>query len=345
MVVLAGSGAEAVAAPAQALFLDPAQIVTGAGTGGGAHVRAFDGNGTPRSTGFFAEPGTSGQRVAVGDVDGDGKDEIVTASGPGVRGAVRVFSITILGGAVLEATLFPYGPFWMGGVSVAVGDVDGDGMGDIITGAGPGGGPHVRALRPDGTGLASFFAYAANFRGGVEVAAGDLDDDGRADIITGAGPGGGPHVRAVTVDGQVLASFFAYAPGFTGGVFVGSGDFDDDAVDDIVTGAGAGGGPHVRTFDGFGTPRTSFFPYSFTFGGGVRVAAADVNGDGVAEVITGAGPGGGPVVRVLTAGGVPQAEFLAYAPRFPGGVYVAGGYLTQPIVNDSRGYARSHQSR
>jgi hypothetical protein len=56
----------------------------------------------------------------------------------------------------------------------------------------------------------------------VRVAAGDVNGDGRADIITGAGPGGGPHVRVF--DGATLAeldSFFAYNPLFGGGVFVG----------------------------------------------------------------------------------------------------------------------------
>jgi hypothetical protein len=73
--------------------------------------------------------------------------------------------------------------------------------------------------------VTSFFAYAGGFTGGVVVAVADVDGDGRADVITGTGPGGGPHVRVF--DGTTgapltgpLASFFPYDPGFTGGAFV-----------------------------------------------------------------------------------------------------------------------------
>jgi hypothetical protein len=74
--------------------------------------------------------------------------------------------------------------------------------------------------------LQSFLAYGAGFAGGVRVAAADLNGDGKADIITGAGPGGGPHVRVFdgTTGGPLASpveSFFAYDPSFTGGVFVG----------------------------------------------------------------------------------------------------------------------------
>jgi hypothetical protein len=58
----------------------------------------------------------------------------------------------------------------------------------------------------------------------VNVAAGDLNGDGRADVIAGAGPGGGPHVKAFSgVDGSAFASFDAYAPSVSEGVLVAAG--------------------------------------------------------------------------------------------------------------------------
>src|SRR5262249_17456548 len=159
-------------------------------------------------------------------------------------------------------------------------------------GAGAGGGPHVRVF--DGASraeVASYFAYDPGFRGGVTVAAGDVDRDGRADVITGAGPGGGPHVKVFNAgSGVVTRQFLAYGAAFRGGVPVAAGAVPEDAAADIITGAGPGGGPHVRVFDGAtGQPVRDIVAYDSTFRGGVRVSSIDLTGDGRAEVMTGPG--------------------------------------------------------
>src|SRR4051812_17717478 len=70
-------------------------------------------------------------------------------------------------------------------------------------------------------------------------------------IAFGADAGGGPHVRVLNAaTGAEVRSFFAYDPSFTGGVRVAVGDVTRDGIDDIVTAAGRGGGPHVKVFDG-----------------------------------------------------------------------------------------------
>jgi hypothetical protein len=113
-----------------------------------------------------------------------------------------------------------YDGSFAGGVFVGAGDLDGDGLADIITGAGLGGSPHVKAFR--GTDLAllqSFFADDASFTGGVRVGVGAVA--GGAAILTGAGPGGGAAVRAfASADLGLLLDFTAF-DGFRGGVFVG----------------------------------------------------------------------------------------------------------------------------
>jgi hypothetical protein len=110
----------------------------------------------------------------------------------------------------------------LGGVYLAAGNVSGDGLAEIITGAGESGGPHVRVfgqtpLRPIG----EFLAYDPRFTGGVRVGVGDVNGDGRLDILTGPGPGGGPDIRGYDgATGAMLSAFLAFDPAFVGGVYV-----------------------------------------------------------------------------------------------------------------------------
>jgi hypothetical protein len=140
--------------------------------------------------------------------------------------------------------------------------------------------------------LGSFYAFDVGFVGGVSVAFGDVNGDGVADVVVGAGPGAGPHVKVidgtklgmVNADGTIsedalLASFYAFDPAFTGGVSVAVGRFGGGTKMNVAVGTGSGAGPHVRTFSiagGLATqidgPFGSFYAYDPLFTGGEVVS-------------------------------------------------------------------------
>jgi serralysin len=172
-----------------------------------------------------------------------------------------------------------------------------------------------------GAELRSFFAYAPAFNGGVNVAYGD------GWIVTGAGPGAGPHVRAFdATTGAEVRSFYAYDPGFTGGVSVAVGDINhiswrpDPA---ILTGAGAGGNTNVRMFDGTTGDRVQDWVAFPGGSGAVSVMLAELSRDGYLESVVASGAGDPPRVRVFAAAtATEQYAFAPYPDSYRDGVFV-----------------------
>lgn len=235
----------------------------GSGPGQTAEVKVFDSaSGLQRFNlnpyGGFA----GGVRVATGDINQDGVDDIVTVPGEGGSAFVRVFDGKT--GSEL-GSFFAFEPSFRGGGYVTVGDVDGDLVKDIIVGAGLTGGPRVQVYSVNGGGvfnfnlppIADYFAYEPSFRNGVRVASGDLDADEIDEIVTGAGPGGGPAIKVYGAaelfggftDVPAQKAFFAFNSNNRGGVNVAVGQFRGDGKGDIVAGTG-NGAAIVRVFDG-----------------------------------------------------------------------------------------------
>lgn len=314
----------------QNIIIGNTRIVTGAGFSGGPQVRQFNQLGDLQHPGFFAyqEYVRNGVKVAAGDVDGDGKDEIITGTGDGSGPHVRIFEAD---GSVQSPGFFAYQKHFRGGVNVATGDLDGDGIDEIIAGAGVNGGPHIRVFDNDGNPklTAGFFAYDPAFRGGVTVAAGDIDGDGNDEIIAGAGTGGGPHVRMFEGDGTLLPnSFFAFHPDSRTGVDVGAGDFDGDGRDDVAVAQLANGEAWTKIYryNDNQTVLGEFRAYGAGVETGANITAHDIDYDGKAELIVGPGLGGGPQVRIFEKDGSSvYNDFFAYQENFRGGAYVAVG--------------------
>ena len=270
-------------------------------------------------------PGFSGPvKVASGDFNNDGVAELVAGAGFGGGPAIAILNSQT--GEVMQS-FFAFDQAFTGGVFVAVQDTNGDGILDIIAAAGPGGGPEVRIFNGANLNLLrSFYAYAEDFSGGVSVASIDFNNDGILDLVTGAGPGGAPHVKVYDgATNAIISQWYAYPVTFTGGVFVAVGDIGNDGTFEVVTGAGQGGSPVVAVWDPFtGALLSQFYAYAEDFTGGARVAINDGNGDGIADILTGAGPSGGPHVKAFSFPALDILfQFYSGESTDPGGVFVS----------------------
>jgi hypothetical protein len=261
----------------------------------------------------------------------------LSAVGAGSGGGPRVRVMDSEGTVVHD--FFAFAETFTGGVTVATGDLTGDGVEDIIAGAGFGGGPHIRTFDGvTGKEIGSFFAFDSNLRGGVNLVVGDLDGDGVNELIVGAGAGGGPHVRVFNSRGQILREWFAFDANSRSGVRVAIGDINGDGQPEIMTSQGEGAGPLVRVFGKSDAAMTEFPAYASNFTGGVSIAAVDLNRDGRAELVTGAGPGGGPHIKVFNGETAKElAAMMVYPENFTGGLQVGSSEPGEIIVGPARG--------
>lgn len=288
---------------------------------GGAHVKIYENNQLTGQFFSFAKNKNYGSNIATFDFDKNGLEEIVAAASKGEEPFVKIFDLK----GNLKSEFLAYDKKMKQGLRVAVGDINNDKLDEIITVPGAGNEPLVRIYSQTGKLEKEFYAFNKFFTGGLSLAVGDVNNDSFDEIIVGSGAGTSPMVKIFNYDGTAVSQFMAYAPTFMKGITLAAGDVNGDGDAEIITGTLAGGGPQVRIFNWQGSNKGQFFAYGQKFLGGVNVASGDVNGDGVSEIITGAGPGGGPHVRIFNSSGEIIDQFFAYDAKFKGGVNVAAG--------------------
>jgi hypothetical protein len=263
-------------------------------------------------------------RPAWCELDGDANPEIVLGFGPGSAGKLIVLQLQA--GSVAGASFIEAGPAayraQSGETYPACGDLDGDGKDELVIGLGRGGAGWIQLL-DDGT--RGFAPYTAAGRsdgllqwttlqpyvtdhGGSYPAVGNIDADAAAEIVIGPGEGGAgrifvlddastrfaPHAASDARDGWVL---WSRSPGYTkadGSARPALADIDGDGRDDILLGLGAYAGGLVFVLDD-AVAAAPFEPFRGASGGWItgargaatRVAAADLDGDGRAEIVLG----------------------------------------------------------
>jgi len=308
------------------------QFAAGADEGADGHVKVFEHGGRERLSFIAFEGFRGGVRVASGDVNGDGINDIVVGAGFGAgNGHVKVFD-----GATgsLLASFFSFENF-LGGVSVAVGDVNNDGFGDVIVGSGLGA-AHVKVfslINGTPTLLASFIPFQ-NFQGGITVAAANVDGVGGDEIIVGSGLGAA-HVRifglpsgATTFQVPTVLGDIPVIPGYTGGIDVAAGDLDGDGRDELVVSPTGSSSNRVFVLNFAGaanlsSPTVTSFPVDFPGPDrGLRVAVTDADGDLDNDIIVAGGPCRGAKVKAFDGLTFAQIEDITAFEGFNGGVFV-----------------------
>lgn len=266
-----------------------------------------------------------GGHVALGDLDGDGRAEIVIGAGSGASPEVQVFG----GDGKRRAVFLAYNKDFKGGVRVAIGDLDGDGQAEIVTAPGPGMDPLIRRFKADGTFSQpnGFLAYTRSLRGGVNIAVGDLDGDGKAEIITAPGFTGGPHLRAWRGDFTPLGE----------GNFV----FDQQLRDGLtVAYLRTSQGPRVAvSVEGWSEPSVRLYAWDasgFVFQNefpvytpgwkhGALLGAYDKDGDGFDDLVVTPNGGSRAELRVYARTGELLGTYLVMDEAYRGAVSAAGG--------------------
>ena len=228
-----------------------ATIVTGPGPNpaNSTHVRVLDASGKnyQELRDVFVGQGY-GSPVAACDIDGDGVSEILVGEGPSPVSGTRVRVLTANGAAFSELPSAFVGANY--GVNVACGDLDGDKVPEIIVGlgAGPGNDTRVRAYDAKTMAMkADFVAFDAGVRYGTRVAVGDVDGDGKAEIVVTPGPSSisGAHVKVFSANGTLRGEVHPFADGpiygdlnAPFGASVAVGDLDGDGIAEIATSPG-----------------------------------------------------------------------------------------------------------
>ncbi|MCF7794826.1 S8 family serine peptidase [Patescibacteria group bacterium] len=250
-----------------------------------------------------------GVNIGSGDVDGNGVNEIVTGAKSDGGAHIRVFNIE----GELKSQFFAFDKNLRNGVNIAVGDVNKDGVDEIITTLDSGNSSEIRVYDFKGNLISNFNAYD-NMNISVNIAVGDINGNGRDEIVSSTKAGSGPQIRVFDMNGNLISQFFAYDKHSRTGVKVAIADIDslrDRNKEEIITAPGPGLESEIKIFNEGAQIKSKFLAYAPKFKEGVSISVGDINADGFADIITGAGPGGAPHVRVYNNKGKVLQGFYA----------------------------------
>lgn len=262
-----------------------------------------------------------GESVAIGDVNGDGLEEIVIGAGTSIEPKIMIYSES---GRLIKQIL-AYDKYFRGGVSVALVDIDGDEQMEIAAAQASRGTGQVKIFNYSGQLKKQFSADSRYWRGGLNLAAGDIDGNGDPEIVVAYAAGSEPMVKIFHTDGKIIGAFLAYEKKFRGGVKIAIANINgrkNHNKANIIVSPGKGRDPQIKIFDNRGALVRQFLAYSRNWQGGVNLSVGDLNNDGLPEIATAAQAGAAPHVRVFSPRGELMESFYAWEENWNGGVNI-----------------------
>lgn len=268
-----------------------------------------------------------GFTLSSSDLDNDGIADLVVA--PATAGEPRVFALHFKGtGFSRIASFRAYGKSMRNGFDTAVGDLDGDGVNEIVTVARGPARAHVRSFRANGALYKQFFAYPKTYRGGGPLAVADANGDGAGDIFFAPRGLARSQVKAFTAGGTLIRAY-AVLGQTKFGTTVGVGDLTGDGFNDVSVGFSASDASTLQVANlagTFGAPFTAYPKPTRKF----TQVVGDVTGDGVTEIVTVPDRGVKVDLKVFTGSSTTLWTKTPFASGFRGGATVST-LVYQPI--------------
>jgi hypothetical protein len=239
--------------------------------------------------------------VATGDFNGDGQTEIAVTPQNKAISEVRIYQLN----GKLITKFLAFESKFTSGVNLASGDIDGNGLDELVMAPTNNRQSEIKIMNKNFKLRTSWLAYGATYLGGTNLSVADLNQDGKAEIVTAPASNSSAQIKIFNGNGKLISQWLAYEPFIKSGFKITAinpySSFGSNPI--IAVAAGKGMLPYVKVFTPDGRLINNFLAYEEDFNKGVNITSSDINNDGRPEIITGTSLGEAPLLSLFEQDG------------------------------------------